>query len=143
MSGDPRVDRRKTSGEFRTEPRSSAASLMVLMVSAVLVITAAATAILGGGFDSATPHGRLLGTLQRVADAQEVHHRETGRFAAWRGALEVDVPDDVELTVVRADAERWEALVEAPAVGLSCSLAGSWSAEGAQREEPACYRRDG
>lgn len=138
-----RRDRRKKSGDFRTEPRPSPASLVVGLVSAVLLATAAATAIFGGGFDDATPHGQLLGTLQGVAQAQEAHYRQNGEFAARRHSLDAEVPDDVRLTIIRGDGQAWEALVEAPEVGLSCSQSGSWSNGAPVREAPVCYREAG
>lgn len=140
MAGDERRDRRKKSGDFRTKPPPSPASLLVVLVSGALLVTAAATAIFGGGFDDATPHGQLLGTLQTVAQAQEAHYRQNGEFAGWRNSLDVEVPAEVELTMLRGDAAAWEALAEAPDVGLSCSQSGGWSGGAPTREQPVCYR---
>lgn len=140
MAGERREERRKASGEFRTRPRESPATMLVLVVSGVLLVTAAATLIFGGGFDRATPHGRLLSALESVAEAQEFHYRETGEFAAWRHSLDFDLPEDVELRRVRGGAQEWEALVEAPAVGLTCSQSGGWLGDAPLRERPVCYR---
>lgn len=138
-----RQERRKASGDFRTKPRESPASLLVLVVSGVLLVTAAATLIFGSGFDSATPHGRLLGALETVADAQEAHYQEKGEFAMWRHSLELELPEDVELQWVRGGPEEWEALVEAPTVGLRCSQSGGWLGDVPVRERPVCFRQDG
>lgn len=135
-----RQDRRKASGEFRTKPRQSPATMLVLVVSGVLLVTAAATLIFGDGFERATPHGRLLSALESVAAAQETHYRETGEFATWRHSLDLDMPEDVALTWVRGGAEEWEAQVEAPAVGLTCSQSGGWMGDAPLRERPVCYR---
>lgn len=143
MAGRRRRERRRKSGDFRTDPRASPASVIVVLVSSVLLATAAATALLGGGFDDAMPHGRLLGSLQKVAEAQEAHHRRTGEFAIWGGALDVNLAEDVNLTVVRANAVHWEAVVRAPAVGLSCSQGGVWRDGQPIREQPVCYREAG
>ena len=133
-------DRRTKSGDFRTRPRASPASLIVLLVSGVLLATAAATALLGGGFDDATPHGRLLGSLQRAAEAQETHHRATGKFAGWRQSLDVQVHEKVELRVLHGTEREWEVMVREPGAGLSCYQKGTWNADGPLREEPVCYR---
>lgn len=138
-----RIERRKASGDFRTRPRESPATMLVLVVSGVLLVTAAATMLFGGGFDRATPHGRLLAALESVADAQEVYYRETGEFASWRHSLDVDLPSDVELKRIRGGERQWEALVEAPAVGLICSQSGGWLGDVPLRERPVCYREDG
>ncbi len=134
-------DRRSGAGDFRTEPRSSPGSMVVLTVSAVLLVTAAATAIFGGGgFDDATPHGRLLGTLGRVAEAQQEYHRETGTFAAWERTLSVEVAGAVQFRLIRATAESWEAMVEDDDVGLSCVQKGRWDGERQVVEQAVCYR---
>lgn len=135
-----REERRRQTGDFRTKPRSSPGSLVILTVSAVLLVTAAATALLGGGFNDATPHGRLLGTLETVAEAQQEYHSSTGTFAAWERTLEIDVPEEVMVHIVHASATRWEAMVEDPAVDLSCVQRGSWDDGRHQRERPVCYR---
>lgn len=140
MAGNGSRNRRTKSGEFRTKPRSSPASAVIVMVSGVLLATAAATAIFGGGYDDATPHGQLLGTLHAVAEAQEAHYRENGEFAIWRHSLDLDIPSDVELTALRANGDSWEVVVEAEAVGLTCSQAGSWSGRAPVRQQPVCYR---
>lgn len=143
MAGGRRRDRRTKSGEFRTDPRSSPASVIVVLLSSLLLATAAATALLGGGFEDATPHGRLLGSLQKVAEAQETHHRRTGEFSAWSEALQVDLPDGASLTVLRGTAAEWEVRVRAPEVGLTCSQGGVWRNGQPVRKQPVCYRDAG
>lgn len=138
-----RRERRKKSGDFRTDPRPSPASVIVVLVSTVLLATAAASALLGGAFDDATPHARLLRSLQKVAEAQEGHHRRTGEFSPWSGALRVELPEGVTLTVLRGDAAEWQALVRAPEVGLSCSQGGLWRNGEPVRAQPVCYRDAG
>lgn len=135
-----REERRRQAGDFRTKPRSSPGSLVILTVSAVLLVTAAATALLGGGFDSATPHGRLLGTLDAVAKAQQEYHAGTGTYAAWERTLEIDAPEQVTVHIVHSSASRWEAMVEDPTVNLSCVQRGSWEDGRHQLEKPVCYR---
>jgi hypothetical protein len=114
--------------------------MVVLTVSAVLLVTAAATAILGGGFSDATPHGRLLGTLQQVAEAQQQYHGQTGRFAAWERTLGIEIPGDVKFRLIHATDRSWEAMVEDDDVGLSCVQKGSWDGERQVMEQPVCYR---
>lgn len=112
-----------------------------MVVISVLAATAAASAILGNGMDDGTPHGRVLAALQRVAEAQETHHRQTGRFAPWRDQLDVTMPAGIRATVIRADGSRWEAMAVDPEVGLTCSQSGSWAAEGPIRGRPECFTR--
>lgn len=140
MSKDSQGDRRRQTGDFRTRPRSSPASLMILTVSGVLLATAAATALLGGGASDATPQGQLLGTLEAVAESQEEHYGATGSFAGWEGALEVEVPEGVDIRIVHASRESWEALATDPGVGLSCMQSGSWLSGRQILEPPICYR---
>ncbi len=140
MARSGRGDRRSGTGDFRTQPRSSPGSMVVLTVSAVLLVTAAATAILGRGFSDATPHGRLLGTLGQVAEAQERYHRETGTFAAWERTLSIEIPGDVRFRLVHATDWSWEAMVEDDDVGLSCVQKGRWAGERLVVEPPVCYR---
>lgn len=143
MAGGRRGERRKGSGDFRTKPPPSPAGVLVVLVSTVLIATAAASAILGGRFDDATPHGRLMGSLQQVAEAQETHHQRTGQFAAWPESLQVELPADVNLELLRGNADAWEALVRAPEVGLSCSQTGAWLDGSLVREQPVCFRDAG
>ena len=133
-------DRRSGAGDFRTRPRSSPGSMVVLTVSAVLLVTAAATAILGRGYSDATPHGRLLGLLGEVAEAQQGYHRETGTYAAWERTLSIEVPGDVRFRIVHASDRSWEAMVEDDDIGLSCVQKGSWDGERQVMEQPVCYR---
>lgn len=135
-----RKGERRQAGDFRTKPRSSPTSLMILTVSGVLLATAAATALLGGGFSDATPHGQLLGTLDAVAESQAAHYGATGSFAAWEQTLEVETPEGVQVRIVHATRDSWEALADDPAVGLSCMQSGSWQNGRHVLEPPVCYR---
>lgn len=138
--GKGRRDRRRGTGEFTVSPPSSPGSMLVLLVSGVLLTTAAAAAVFGGGFGDQTPHGRLLTTLERVAEAQEGRHQETGTFASWHETLPVEVPADVELQLLSGGNGQWQALVTAPDVGLSCSQSGRRVDDSFLREPPTCYR---
>lgn len=140
MSKDSQGDRRRQTGDFRTRPRSSPTSLMILTVSGVLLATAAATALFGGGFDDGTPHGQLIGTLDAVAESQEEHYAATGSFAGWEGALAVEAPEGIEIRIVHASRESWEAMADDPEVGLSCMQSGSWQGGRQIVEPPVCYR---
>lgn len=140
MSKDSQRDRRRETGDFRTQPRSSPASLLILTVSGVLLATAAATALLGGGFSDATPHGQLLGTLEAVAESQEAHYSATGSFAGWEQELEVEAPDGIDIRIVHATQESWEVMTEDPEVGLSCIQSGSWQNGRQMLQPPICYR---
>lgn len=140
MSKDSQGDRRRQTGDFRTRPRSSPASLLILTVSGMLLATAAATALLGGGASDATPHGQLLGILEAVAESQEDHYGATGSFAGWEGALEVEVPEGVEIRIAHASRASWEALVSDSEVGLSCMQSGSWQNGRQVLGPPVCYR---
>lgn len=132
-------NRRRQSGEFRVRPRSSPASLLVLTVSAVLLGTAAATALLGGGgFDDATPHGRLLGTLQAVAEAQESHYEAHGRFASSPAPLGLDPVDGVEL-VLTGDQRGWNAFARSLEADLDCSQSGGARDGKPVRDEAVCF----
>ncbi len=81
--------------------------MLVLAVAGVLLATAAASVVFGGPSD-ATPHGRLLGALDEVAEAQEAHYHETGRFGSGSHDLEVRTGRDIELTRLRGDHQGWE-----------------------------------
>ncbi|MFP4623546.1 MAG: hypothetical protein ACOC3J_07265 [Gemmatimonadota bacterium] len=140
MAGYEGRDRRRQSGEFRVEPRSSPASLLVLAVTAALLVTAAASALLGGGGHSdATPHGQLLGALESVAEAQEAHYQETGRFAPSLAMLELDTDPELHVALARGDGTGWEALARSRTVELSCSQAGGLRNGAPVRDEPICY----
>lgn len=132
-------ERRKTSGEFRVRPRSSPASRLVLTVAAVLAATAAATVLADRGFSDATPHGRALGTLSAVADAQEAWYGGRGRFSVSPDSLGVEVPEGVELSLVRRGSAGWEAEVRIPGVGLSCVQEGEVAGGRPVRLRPLCY----
>jgi hypothetical protein len=116
--------------------------MVVLMVSGVLLVSAAAAAVLGSGFGDETPHGRLLTTLQEVAESQERHYGSTGRFMDWNDTPPVDVPDDVELQFVSGGGSEWRALARAGEVGLVCSQGGSVIGGQVEREQPICYREE-
>lgn len=111
----------------------------MVTVAAVLVGTAAATVLMDRGFSDATPHGRLLGALADVADAQEVWYGDRGRFASLRDSLSVEPPPGVDLQVVRGDAAGWKALARSPDVGLSCVQEGSAEGSRPRRSRPVCY----
>ncbi|MEJ2504402.1 MAG: hypothetical protein P8177_14000 [Gemmatimonadota bacterium] len=132
-------ERRRNEGAAQPVPRSSPVNALILTVIGVLLVTTAASVMIGPNLDDGTPHGRLLGVLGRVADAQATRHGETGRFTPWVDHLEVSVPAGVELTVVRGDTERWEALARDAELGLVCMQAGRWAWDSAVRELPSCY----
>lgn len=117
--------------------------MVVLLVSGVLIISSVVGAFLGSGFGDETPHGRLLTTLEAVAQAQEGHYREQGHFMGWDETPPVEVPSDVELQVVSGSVDQWRALARAPEVGLVCSQAGAVANGELEREQPVCYREDG
>jgi hypothetical protein len=137
--GRARPERRRNAGAASSRPRQSPVNLLILTVIAGLVATTAASVIMGGGVDDGTPHGRLLGVLERVGDAQEAHHEATGRFTPWTTPLDVAVPEGLEVTVVRGDALGWEALATDRGLGLSCLQRGRWEGSGGVREPPACF----
>lgn len=141
--GNERNDRRKGSGDFRGRPPASPASMLVLMVSGVLLVTAAAAAVLGQGYGNETPHGRLLTTLEMVAEVQEGHYREQGRFMSSHETPPLEVPLDVDLRLLSGGEDDWRALARAPEVGLACSQAGSVVEGTLKREPPICYREEG
>lgn len=136
-------DRRRNRGDFRTEPRSSPASLLVLTVTAVLLGTAAVSALLGTGFDDATPHGQLLGALSEVAEAQESHYAANGAFARWVRTLDVVVEGEVELVMTRGSETAWRAIARSTEVELSCQQGGRIRDGSPVRDEPICYREGG
>lgn len=137
MSGRAR-ERRRVKHEIGTRPRQSPANLLILTVVAVLGATAAAAAVMGGGFDDVTPHGQLLGDLQRVADAQERHYAEHGEFAAWIQSLNVASHPDIRVTLIHGGSREWEALAH-HSIGLSCTQAGRIERGLAWTDPPACF----
>lgn len=137
--GSGAVDRRRGSGDFRVRPRSSPANILVLMVTGA-VLAAGAASLLWGGFGDRTPHGRLLGVLNEVAEAQESHWEAEGRFARWAGQL--SVPDRAGMDVlITGDAQGgWEAVATDREVGLSCRQRGRLTESGLpERLEPVCF----
>jgi hypothetical protein len=131
-------DRRKTPIDLRGRPRPSPANLLILVVGGVLAATAVAGALLGTGIEETTPHGQVLTSLQRVADAQDAHYAEAGVFAGWVETLELEPLGDVRIELVRADGTGWEAMAIHP-VGLTCIQAGHVQGERTQRDQPICY----
>jgi hypothetical protein len=113
--------------------------VIVMSVAIALLATAAAAAIFGRGSTDATPHGRLLEALTEVAEAQEAYYHEKGRFAGWTDGLSLETGAKVELTQLRGDESRWEAVVRATDAGLSCAQSGRSSEGRPIREEATCY----
>lgn len=135
------VERRREKHELRPEPRPSPINAVVLMVVGALGVFAAAAAVMGSGYDDVTPHGKVLGDLSRVAEAQEQHYRDTGRFAEWIQSLDVTPTQDVQLTVLRGDAGEWEAIARHQ-MGLSCVQGGRAERGVPVRIEPTCFTPD-
>ena len=132
-------DRRRNAGAATTRPRQSPVGLLILAVIGGLIVTTAASVIMGGGMNDGTPHGRLLGALQEVGGAQESYYEEVGRFTPWTTPLALGVPEGVSVTVVRGDGERWEALATDRGAGLSCLQRGRWTERGPVRDAPVCF----
>jgi hypothetical protein len=135
-------DRRKTPSGLKVRPRSSPANFLILVVVGVLGATALAAALLGTGLEETTPHGQLLTSLQRVAEAQEEHHRSSGSFAEWIHTLELEVPAEVRVGLSRVDASGWEATASHP-VGLTCIQEGRLKDGRPVRDTPICYSATG
>lgn len=132
-------ERRRTSGDFRVRPRPSPVNVLVLGIAAALIATAGAS-LVWGGFNEATPHGRLLDTLHQIATAQEVYWSRAGRFAPGLEPLRIASPGGVVVRVTRGDATGWEAMVSDPKVGLGCRQEGSVGGSGRpERGEPVCF----
>ena len=131
-------DRRQGSSELMTRPRSSPANLLILAIVSVLGVTAAAAAVMGSGFDDVTPHGRLLGDLQRLAEAQETHYAETGAFAGWTRTLQVESSPDVRMTLILGGGDAWEAVADHPA-GLTCTQGGRAEGGVVKTDPPSCF----
>lgn len=136
-----RRDRRTATHNLGTRPRQSPANILILTVVGVLGITAVAAAVMGGGFDDVTPHGQVLGDLQRVADAQAMHHAEHGEFAAWMRSLNVASHPDVRVTLLHGGKTEWEA-VAYHTVGLTCAQTGKLERGAVRTEPPACFTTD-
>ena len=131
-------ERRNRSSELTTRPPASPANLVILAILSVLGVTAAAAAVMGSGFDDVTPHGQLLGDLQRVAQAQETHYAETGAFAAWIRTLQVETNPDVRITFILGGGDAWEAVADHPA-GLTCTQGGRAVGGVVKTDPPACF----
>lgn len=132
------VERRRQNHELRTQPRPSPINAVVLVVVGALGVFAAAAAVMGSGYDDVTPHGQVLGDLSRVAEAQAQHYRDTGRFAEWIQSLGVPATDGVQVTVLRGDADEWEAIARHQ-MGLSCVQGGHVERGVPVRVEPTCF----
>lgn len=135
---DRRRDRRERPSDLTIRPRSSPANLLILAILSVLGVTAVAAAVMGSGFDDVTPHGQLLGDLQRVAQAQEIHYGETGSFAGWIRTLEVEPSPDVRVTFILGGGDAWEAVADHPA-GLTCTQGGRAVNGVVKTDPPACF----
>lgn len=131
-------DRRRTDSDWKVRPRPSPANLLVLTVLGVLGAMAAAAGLFGTGLEETTPHGQVLTSLQRVAEAQEAHYHETGSFAPSLHSLDLETPEGVRVELVRASRESWEAVAGHP-VGLSCIQGGSYENGTVQRDQPLCF----
>jgi hypothetical protein len=135
---DPRRERRNTESQIRNRPRPSPANVLVITVIGVLGAMAVAAAVFGGGLEETTPHGQVLTSLQRVADAQEQHHRETGAFARSLSELDVTPSDGVRIDLVRGGPDAWEAIAGHP-IGLTCMQGGRYDRRTALRDQPLCF----
>ncbi len=136
---DRQHDRRKTPSDMRVRPPASPANHLILVVIGVLVISALAAALFGAGTEETTPHGQILTSLQRVAEAQEEHYRRTGEFAGSLEALDMGSAGKVRLGLVRGDRAGWEAVASHP-VGLTCLQEGEARQGRPHRDVPVCYR---
>jgi hypothetical protein len=131
-------ERRRTPSDIRNRPPASPANFLILVVVGVLAASALAAALLGTGTEDTTPHGQVLTALQRVAEAQDEHHRSTGSYALWIESLDIEVPEDVRVGLSRADESSWEATASHP-VGLTCIQDGHARQGRPQRGTPVCY----
>lgn len=138
-----RIERRRRDEAPRVEARSSPANVLILSVIGVLGLLAVTTAMVGTGFDDKTPHGKILGDLQRVAHAQELHHQRHGTFAELPAALDLEASSGVRLTITRGNGSSWEA-VASHDVGLTCVQTGQLDTRGRPiRVRPVCYMDGG
>ncbi len=133
-----RHDRRRAPSSLTVRPRQSPANVLILVVIGVLGATAVAAVFFGGGLEETTPHGQVLTSLQRLADAQDAHFRETGAFAEWMHTLDVETPEGIRLDLARANRTSWEGIASHPA-GLTCIQEGMVQNGQAQREPPICF----
>jgi hypothetical protein len=131
-------DRRRIPSDLKSRPPSSPANFLILVVVGVLGATAVAAALFGTGVEETTPHGQVLTSLQRVAEAQEEHYRRTGTFGEWLHTLDVEVPGEVRVAVLRGDRLSWKVTAAHP-VGLTCIQEGHARQGRPAREPPVCY----
>ncbi len=137
MAERERRERRRGSGALTDRPRKSPVSLLIVMVVGVVTVSAAASVLFGTGYGDETPHGKVLGTLQRVARAEEAYHASNGRFAAELGDLAVTPPDSVEVALT-VEAGEWQAVATHP-IGLSCVQSGRVARGRVVRDEAGCF----
>jgi hypothetical protein len=133
-----RGERRRTPSHLEQRPPSSPANLLILVVVGVLVASALTAALFGTGVEETTPHGQVLTALQRVAEAQEAQYLEAGAFAGWTHTLDVELPQQVRVDVIRGDEQGWEA-VATHTIGLGCAQIGKVERSRPVREPPVCY----
>jgi hypothetical protein len=140
--GQHRRERRKTPGDLRGRPPSSPANFLILVVIGVLGASGLAAALFGTGVEEVTPHGQVLTALQRVAEAQEAHHRRTGAFSDVAQTLQLTVPAEVRVGVSRGGPTDWEATASHP-IGLTCIQEGRVHQGRLVRGQPLCYTSTG
>lgn len=135
------TERRRGPTDLGNSPPGSPANLLLLTVIGVLGISAAAAAVMGSGFDDVTPHGQLLGELQRVAEAQEARYARSGEYAEWLPTLGIEPHPEVRLSLVHGGGDRWEAVAYHP-IGLTCIQSGAVDRGAPATEPAACYTVD-
>lgn len=134
-----RLERRKNDGRLSSGVRQSPANRLVFLVMGVIAISAAASALFGDGYGTQTPHGKVLGTLQRVAGAEEEYRGRTGHFAGRLEELGAVVAESVAVVLRGShDGAGWEAVVRHP-VGLTCVQSGRVERGRAIRDPPSCF----
>jgi hypothetical protein len=136
--GERPQERRRAPSGLKQRPPTSPANLLILVVIGVLTASALTAALLDTGLEETTPHGQVLTALQRVAEAQEAQYQEAGAFAGWMHTLDVALPEDVRVDVIRGDERGWEA-VATHTVGLGCAQVGKVERNRPVREVPVCY----
>lgn len=136
--GTRRRERRRAPSELKQQPRTSPANLLILVVIGVLAASGLTAALFDNGLEETTPHGQVLTALQRVAEAQEAQFQEAGTFAGWMQTLDVVLPEEVRVDVIRGDERGWEA-VATHTIGLGCAQVGKLERDRPVREVPVCY----